>query len=611
MPGIVGLITRMPRQRAEAQLSSMLTTLCHEDFYTTGTWIDENLGAYVGWAARKDSFSAQMPLISDQQNTVLVFAGEEFSDTGTHGRLASDGRESNNKKYLVDLAERDSTFPATLNGRFHGLVVDRSRGMATLFNDRYGMQRLYVHEAKEAVYFAAEAKALLAVRPVLRNLNLRSMGEFVSCGCVLENRTLFEDIQVFPPASAWVFRYGSLEQKSSYFQTKEWEEQEALDADTYYEELKGIFAQNLPRYFNGGERVAMSLTGGLDTRMIMAWQDAAPRSLSCYTFGGSLRDCQDVVVARQVAQACKQPHEVLFVEPEFLTNFSKYAERAVYLTDGCVTVNRAADLFLNERARRIAPVRMTGNYGGEVLRRIRAFKPVQPESDLFRPEFLNYIAQAERTYSDISQVHPLSFAVFRQAPWHHYGLLALEQSQLSLRSPFLDNDFVRMVFRAPASVCANDEVCLKLIADGDAGLMRIRTDRGVAGEQQGLVSAMLREYLEFTFKAEYAYDNGMPQWLARIDHLLSPLQLERVFLGRHKFCHYRVWYRDLLASYVEEMLLDPRTLSRPYLNPRTVENMVLHHTRGDRNYTSAIHQVLTLELIHRLFFDPAPRTLND
>ena len=51
----------------------------------------------------------------------------------------------------------------------------------------------------------------------------------------------------------------------------------------------------------------MSLTGGLDTRMIMAWQKAKPGSLPCYTFGGMLRDCQDVIVAREVARTCEQP----------------------------------------------------------------------------------------------------------------------------------------------------------------------------------------------------------------------------------------------------------------------------------------------------------------
>ena len=101
-------------------------------------------------------------------------------------------------------------------------------------------------------------------------------------------------------------------------------------------------------------------------------------------------------------------------------------------------------------------------------------------------------------------------------------------------------------------------------------MQRIRTDRGFGGKP-GLASWVDRNYQEFTFKAEYAYDYGMPQWLAGLDHFFSPLKLERLFLGRHKVYHYRVWYRDGLANYVQEMLLDSRTLSRPYLERKGVE----------------------------------------
>ena len=94
------------------------------------------------------------------------------------------------------------------------------------------------------------------------------------------------------------------------------------------------------------------------------------------------RDSQDVLVARKVAQACGQQHEVISVGEEFLEQFPQYAERTVFLTDGCVGVNHAPDLYVNERAAKIAPVRMTGNYGGEVLRRIRAFSPLDPAPGL-------------------------------------------------------------------------------------------------------------------------------------------------------------------------------------------------------------------------------------
>jgi len=217
---------------------------------------------------------------------------------------------------------------------------------------------------------------------------------------------------------------------------------------------------------------------------------------------------------------------------------------------------------------------------------------------------------AKETYRRQLQGHAVSFVAFRQAPWYQHGLLALEQTQLTLRSPFLDNDLVRLAFRAPnasmpkSDIFEDNEDCSRLIADGNPVLHRLRTDRGLGGEPGDWSTALARTLLEFSFRAEYAYDYGMPQWLARTDHMLSPLRLERVFLGRHKFCHYRVWYRDQLASYVRDMLLDSRALSRPYIQRNALENLVSGHLKGDRNYTTEITKLLTLELQHRLFLDP-------
>jgi asparagine synthase (glutamine-hydrolysing) len=504
--------------------------------------------------------------------------------------------------YLIHIAEEDPHFPAGLNGRFHGLLADLSSGAATLFNDRYGLHRVYYHEAKDVFYFASEAKAILAVLPEVCRADIQSVGEFISCGCVLENRTLFESIHVLPPASAWVFRNGFLESKRSYFNPEEWEAQEPLEQESYYRALRDVFSSNLPRYFTGEQTIGMSLTAGLDSRLIMAWQNCSPRSLPCYTFGGSIRDCKDVLGSRRVAEACEQPHQVIRVGQEFLSIFPKYAERTVYLSDGCASVNRAADLYINQKARDIAPVRMTGNYGSEVLRRVRAFKPSLSNRHLFRHEFLAEIDLASSTYSRLRS-HPVSFVAFQQAPWYHYGLLALEETQLSVRTPYLDNDLVKTVFRSPAlPSAANINLCLRLIADGKAGLHKIATDRGFAGNRRRLFNA---SYMlsDFTFKAEYAYDTGMPQWLAQIDHWISPLHFDRLFLGRHKFTHFRIWYRDRVSKYVREMLLDSMTLSRPYFKPKELEGMVSSHLKGVRNYTTEIHQALTLELVHRLFLN--------
>lgn len=605
MPGIVGLITKLPRQWAEPQLLRMVEALRHESFYGTGTWIDESLGVYVGWAAHKNSFSDGMPIRNERGDIVLVFAGEDYPEPGTAQRLKERGHDCDGKgaSYLVHLYEEDPDFLKNLNGRFQGLVVDRSRGTTTLFNDRFGLQRAYFHEGQDAFYFAAEAKAILAVCPESRSVDPQSLGEYVACGCVLENRTLFRGIHALPPASAWSFRGGVLEKKATYFEPREWEEQEPLDAEAYYNQLRDAFTTRLPRYFNGRERVGVSLTGGLDTRIIMAWRKAPAGSLPCYTFGSMYRENQDVHLARRVAEICGQPYQVVTVDGECLAKFPHYAERTLYLTDGCVDVSRSADLYNNEMARQIAPVRMVGLFGSEIIRGAVMFKAVMPSPGIYRSEVFSQISRAGETYRNQVRGNRTSVVAFRQPAAYHFGGIMLEQSQVTLRSPYLDNEIVRIVFRAPR-VETGEDVRLRLIRDGSPELARLRTDRGL-GISNPIVSAISRGYLEFTFKAEYAYDYGMPQWIAKVDHAFAPLHFERLWMGRHKLFHFRWWYRTILAKYVQEILLDPRALARPYLEPKGVEAIVSGHLKGSCNYTTEIHRLLSLELLHRLFVDAA------
>ena len=256
MPGIFGLITKKPREWAEPQLLRMAASVRHESFYETGTLVDESFGIYAGWTARKNSFSDGMPLRNEQGDVSLLFSGEEYPEQGIVQRLKEQGHtlDAHGSSYIVHLYEEDQTFPAGLNGVFHGLLVDRTSGTAMLFNDRYGMHRICYYESGEAFYFATEVKAILAARPELRRADAKGLGEFVAFSCVLEDRTIFKDIHVLPAASAWKFRNGSIERKQMYFQPREWEEQEPLDPESFYQELKDVLSRNLSRYFNGHEQ---------------------------------------------------------------------------------------------------------------------------------------------------------------------------------------------------------------------------------------------------------------------------------------------------------------------------------------------------------------------
>ena len=63
------------------------------------------------------------------------------------------------------------------------------------------------------------------------------------------------------------------------------------------------------------------------------------------------------------------------------------------------------------------------------------------------------------------------------------------------------------------------------------------------------------------------------------------------------------FYRDELGRYLQEILLDPRTLGRSFLRKPAIEELVRGHVGGYRNHTSEIHTLLTIELVQRQLLD--------
>ena len=347
----------------------------------------------------------------------------------------------------------------------------------------------------------------------------------------------------------------------------------------------------------------MSLTGGIDTRMIMAWARLCPNEVPCYTFGGVYRDCADVRIGRKVARTCGQKHETILVDGKFFSEFPTLARKAVYYTDGTMDVSGSVGLYTHKIAREIAPIRVTGNYGDQAVRSDTGFNPNSIREGIFDPGFARFIRSAIAGANKINQNHGISFFISRQMPWFYYPRFALESSQLTVRSPYLDNDLLSVLCKAPKNYLINRELSFRLIADGNGALAMVPTDRGLLYHPIPIITTCRHLYQEFTFKADYAYNHGMPQWLAQIDHMLGFLHLEKVFLGRHKYHHFRIWYRNELSQYVKDILLDPLTRGRSYLKGSALEEMVLSHLKGNRNYTWEIHKILTTELIERCLIE--------
>jgi len=595
MPGITGIIgPSIPNGAATSQIDAMVRCLAHEPDFVTGSLRNDDLALQLGWASRPGSAAGCALAWNGRRDTCLLFFGDDF------------GPGANTAESLILLYEkRGPGFLLELNGCFSGLLVDLRQQKVILFNDRYGLSRIYLHESPDGFFFSSEAKSLLAVLPQLRQIDQRGLAEFFSVGCVLQNRSLFQGISLLPGGAMWTFHRDGRIDQGRYFDPKTWEQQEILGATAYSERLREVFGRITPHYLKGPRRVGMSLTGGLDGRMIMAWAKAAPGSLPCYTFGGRYRDCADVRIARKLAKICGQPHTTIPMGNDFFTDFPALAEKTVWLTDGAMDVSGAVELYVNRLAREIAPVRLTGNYGSEILRSNVAFRPGSLDTALFTPEFCRLLGEAAETYRSEAAGHRLSFIAFKQIPWHHYARLAVEKSQLAPRTPFLDNELVALAYQAPLESAGSTAPLLQLITEGNPALGSVGTDRALRRRPLPILTRLATAWQEFTAKAEYAYDYGMPGWLAQADHAVARLHVERLFLGRHKFYHFRVWYRDQLGGYLRASL-DSGDSPSCYRDG-SVGKIVRGHLSGRSNRTLELHKLLSVQLIEKLLLrSPCP-----
>lgn len=317
----------------------------------------------------------------------------------------------------------------------------------------------------------------------------------------------------------------------------------------------------------------------------------------CYTFAGQQGRTLDARIAAEVASVSGLDHRLIRINPDFLSEFAAVADRTVYITDGTLGVNGAHEVYLNRVAREMAPVRITGNFGSEVLRSMSTFKRLKASPDLVRPELRSAISECERTQA--RQQNPVSFAAFREIPWILFGSLAAGRSQVLFRTPYLDNEVVTLAFRASQAIRESPGSALRFIQHNCPSLSQIPTDRGLKGDGRGMRVFLLHLFCEVAFKLEYYYNEGPPAWLSRLDPLISRLGAVSV-AGTHKYLPYRHWYQSELADYVAESLAAVQRRQSPFWNPAFLRSMMREHLAGRRNPLGEINTVLTLEAVERL-----------
>jgi asparagine synthase (glutamine-hydrolysing) len=612
MPGLVGFVDKPGAGKPETLLADMARAIKYEDWYQVDLYQGQDFG--LGRVSLGFLNPEPQPIWNENGTLCLVMEGEVYDYQDLKQQLVAQGhrfRIDNDAEFVLHLYEEfGEEFASQLNGAFVVAIWDTRAHKLEVVNDRFGLQALFYRQAGERLLFAGHTAALLADATYSPQVDGIALAEFFSFEHVLGDRTLLAEVKLLPPGSILTFEGGQLSIRA-YYDFQFVEEQQNHNEAWYVERWGYLMRQAVERRMRGDGPRGVQLSGGLDSRTVLAMIDRRHYPLHTFTFG--IPGCNDARFAREVAAKRNTPHHFLELKPDYLR---RLAEEGVRLTNGlksCVHMHVLGTL--HETAKTVN-VLYTGSLGDSIMgsnvqRHLLAFhNPSVLTPMLFERYNSCFRAEAHpKLFSDefYAQVKGGVFEEFSQALIESRARLSdnrrayysirqndrrwvlegqnLLRSRLVVRTPFYDNELVDFMLSVPPGLRCDSYLYMR-------GFIQTAPDVAkVPYEKTGLPLVPCMRDLSIRAGRQARW------WLQQVGlKWISPLQ-------ERPFADYDLWLRTVLRDWVEDILLDGRTLDRGYVRPDYVRTLVGRHMRGEGNFARQLGVLLAFELWHRLFLD--------
>ena len=279
--------------------------------------------------------------IYENQNWSIGFAGDllDFSQV-PYERIISI-LDSKNYKELKNF-----------NGVFSFVALNKRNKKFYVVSDRRAQLSVYYFIKNESFIFSTEFSVYckLLVKP---EFNFNWFIDYLYFNFPIQDITFLNDVFKLPPASLLIY---DSELKSFTINSYSENFHEHDDLLTGYDALqyaKNVFVERSKANFNnGGEKIAIALTGGWDGRTNLA---IAPNKnlITAYTYGQE--GCEDILSAARTAEIMKIPHQRILFDDAFIKELPKYMMETIYLSSGEQGILRSTLLFVYSKLRELLP----------------------------------------------------------------------------------------------------------------------------------------------------------------------------------------------------------------------------------------------------------------
>jgi hypothetical protein len=385
----------------------------------------------------------------------LWMSGEAFDWPSQGGiRTAAESRTLAFRRRLLQAISRGGPEAiGDLDGEYQIAIWNPHNRSLTLMNDRFGALPLYIGASRDGTAFGGGVRGVLMAPGIDLQPDPDAIREAVSFGGYrLGDRTNIRDVRMVAPATVVMLTADSLT-KRRYWTWSALRDGDATDHDALLEEARASWAAAIAKRLDGSRRPGLTLSGGLDSRAILAEASRRHRSLTALTYGVPHAD--DVRIAEQAARAAGARWEFF---PLYDEGWLARRSNHILETDGLMDL---VDLMHAETLGRLQPafdVYLSG-YIGDVVAGSTWHFDGQPRDLLAQlPYYGGTLAipyeQAIALAEAMIRSTPGAprFAVYEhKAPQSTNRITAAARPYVTVRRPFVDYRFFELCQRLPSA----------------------------------------------------------------------------------------------------------------------------------------------------------------
>jgi asparagine synthase (glutamine-hydrolysing) len=213
MCGICGYVPVDPREAADrGTIARMAAALVHRGPDGSGLHVGPGVGLGVRRLAIVDLATGDQPIASEDGSVVLVCNGEIYNAPELRAELERSGhrfRSRSDVEVAIHLYEElGFDFVERLRGMFGLALWDGAARRLVLARDRFGIKPVVYAATAAGLWFASEAKAILAGADLDRAEDPRAIEDLLTFGFVRTPRTMFRAIRRLPAAHILLWQDG-------------------------------------------------------------------------------------------------------------------------------------------------------------------------------------------------------------------------------------------------------------------------------------------------------------------------------------------------------------------------------------------------------------------